>query len=48
MEQYSSILSEYDDNPYDYLEQEKGRMNETEEKSRQLSSIASDKGDIEI
>ena len=48
MEQYSSILSEYDDNPYDYLEQEKGRMNETEEKSRQLSSIARDKGDIEI
>ena len=26
MEQYSSILSEYDDNPYDYLEQEKGRL----------------------
>ena len=48
MEQYSPILSEYDDNPYDYLEKEKDRMKETEEKSRQLASITSDKGDIEI
>lgn len=48
MEQYSQILSEYDDNPYDYLEKEKGRMKETEEKSRQLASITGDKGDIEI
>lgn len=48
MEQYMPILSGYDDNPYDYLQSEKVRMKETEEKSRQLASIASDKGDIEI
>ncbi|MEY8404057.1 hypothetical protein AALA54_12120 [Oscillospiraceae bacterium 44-34] len=48
MDQYGPILSEYDDDPYDYLEKEKGRMKETEEKSRQLASITSNKGDIEI
>ena len=43
------MLSEYDDHAYDdYVGEENARIKEIGESSRQLASIASDKGDIEI
>lgn len=48
MEQHRPMLSEYDDRTYDYLDEENARIKEIGESSRQLASIASDKGDIEI
>lgn len=48
MEQHKKSLSGYNDSPYSYLKDEKMRMNDTAEGSRTLTTIPSEKGDIEI
>lgn len=48
MEQHKEKLAEYDDSPYEYLNDEKRRMDKTAENSRNITSIAGDEGDIDI